>query len=37
MRITLAIDDPIIARLKETAATTGKSFTQVVNETLRAG
>ena len=37
MRTTLTIDDPIIARLKETAATSGKSFKQVVNETLRTG
>ena len=37
MRTTLTIDDPIILTLKRTAVESGKSFKQVVNETLRAG
>ena len=37
MRTTLTIDDPVIAILRQTAAESGKSFKQVINETLRAG
>ena len=37
MRTTLTIDDKIALALKERAYESGKSFKQVVNETLRAG
>ena len=37
MRTTLTIDDSIDKRLKTIAHKTGKSYKQVVNDTLRAG
>jgi hypothetical protein len=37
VRTTLTIDDQIAMALKELAHRSGKSFKQVVNETLRAG
>jgi hypothetical protein len=37
MRTTLTIDDHVAKALKELAHGSGKSFKQVVNETLRAG
>lgn len=37
MRTTLTIDDKIAAALKKRAFETGKSFKDVVNETLRDG
>ena len=37
MRTTLTIDDNIDKRLKAIAYKTGRSYKQVVNETLRAG
>jgi len=37
MRSTLTIDDNIAKALKDTAHRTGKSYKEVVNETLRAG
>ena len=37
MRTTLTIDDQLMASLKRVALESGKSFKQVVNETLRAG
>lgn len=37
MRTTLTIDDPIAQALKEMAHQTGKSYKEVVNETLRLG
>ena len=37
MRTTLTIDDELAQTLKELAYRSGKSFKEVVNETLRAG
>lgn len=37
MRTTLTLDEPIAAALKNAAHRSGKTFKQVVNETLRAG
>lgn len=37
MRTTLTIDDHIAQTLKEVAHRTGKSYKQVVNDTLRSG
>lgn len=37
MRTTLTIDDKIAKALKAAAYRSGKSFKQIVNETLRAG
>ena len=37
MRTTLTIDDKLAAALKKRAFETGKSFKEVVNETLQAG
>ena len=37
MRTTLTIDDTIAKALKDAAHRSGKSYKQVVNETLRAG
>ena len=37
MRTTLTIDDQIAKRLKEAAHRSGRSFKEVVNETLREG
>ena len=37
MRTTLTLDDPLAKALKNAAHQSGKSFKQVVNETLRAG
>ena len=37
MRTTLTIDDRTARKLKEIAHRTGKSYKQVVNETLQAG
>lgn len=37
MRTTLTIDDQIAADLKRVAYESGRSFKQVVNDTLRAG
>jgi plasmid stability protein len=37
MRTTLTIDDHVARALKERAHRSGKSFKQIVNETLRAG
>ncbi len=37
MRTTLTIDDHTDRKLKEIAHRTGKSYKEVVNETLRAG
>jgi hypothetical protein len=37
MRTTLTIDGHLARALKERAHRTGKSFKQIVNETLRAG
>ena len=37
MRTTLTIEDKTVARLKSLAHESGKSFKQVVNETLRHG
>lgn len=37
MRTTLTIDDQLAELLKEAAYRSGKSFKQVVNDTLRAG
>ena len=37
MRTTLTIDDKVAQKLKNIAHKTGKSYKQVVNETLRAG
>ena len=37
MRTTLTIDDSIAKKLKQIAHDTGKSYKQVVNETLRRG
>lgn len=37
MRTTLTIDDQLARTLKEMAHRTGKTYKEVVNETLRAG
>lgn len=37
MRTTLTLDDDLAHRLREQTRRTGKSFKQVVNETLRQG
>ena len=37
MRTTLNIDDDVLDRARELAATSGATFRQVVNEALRAG
>lgn len=37
MRTTLTIDDQLAADLKKLAFETGRSFKQVVNDTLRTG
>jgi hypothetical protein len=37
MRTTVTIDDKIAKAMKDLARKSGKSFKQVVNETLRAG
>ncbi len=37
MRTTLTLDDELAAQLKEAAFKTGRSFKEVVNETLRQG
>lgn len=37
MRTTLTIDDELAATLKESSRRSGKSFKQVLNDTLRAG
>lgn len=37
MRTTLTIDDNIAKTLKEAAHRSGKSYKEVINETLRAG
>lgn len=37
MRTTLTIDDAIARKLKQLAHETGKSYKQVVNDTLRRG
>ncbi|HEX7028710.1 MAG TPA: DUF2191 domain-containing protein [Gammaproteobacteria bacterium] len=37
MRTTLTLDDKLAAALKKRAFETGKSFKEVVNETLQAG
>jgi len=37
MRTTLTIDDQTAAELRERAHRSGKSFKQIVNETLRSG
>lgn len=37
MRTTLTIDDKLAAELKKRAYESGKSFKQVVNETIEAG
>ena len=37
MRTTLNIDDSIAKKLKDNAHQTGKSFKDIVNETLQAG
>jgi plasmid stability protein len=37
MRTTLTLDDQLAQELKEVAHKTGKSFKEVVNETLRNG
>lgn len=37
MRTTLTIDDPTARALKDLAHRTGRSFKEVVNETLRSG
>ena len=37
MRTTLTIDDNIAKALKDAAHRSGKSYKQIVNETLRAG
>jgi hypothetical protein len=37
MRTTLTIDDQLAASLKQAAHDSGKTFKQIVNETLRAG
>lgn len=37
MRTTLTLDDRLATALKKRAAETGKTFKQIVNETLRAG
>ena len=37
MRTTLTIDDELAAALKEVAYNTGRSFKDVVNQTLRRG
>ena len=37
MRTTVAIDDDLVEKLRETAAKQRQPFTKVVNETLRRG
>ncbi len=37
MRTTLTLDDQLAARLKREARRTGKSFKQIVNDTLKRG
>lgn len=37
MRTTLTIDDDVVTKLQRLSKTTGKSFKEVVNETLRLG
>lgn len=37
MRTTLTLDDDVAAKLKTAAQRTGRSFRDVVNETLRRG
>lgn len=37
MRTTLTIDDALLRQLRQKALDSGKSFKQVVNDTLRAG
>ncbi len=37
VRTTLTLDDDLAARLKEAAFRSGRSFKEVVNETLRQG
>jgi hypothetical protein len=37
VRTTVAIDDDVLEKLKETAAKRREPFTKVVNETLRRG
>jgi len=37
MRTTLTIDDALLRQLRQRALDTGKTFKQVVNDTLRAG
>lgn len=37
MRTTLTLDDDVAAKLKEEARTTGKSFKEVVNDSIRVG
>ena len=37
MRTTLTIDDGLLRQLRQKALDSGKTFKQVVNETLRAG
>jgi len=37
MRTTLTLDDDVAKALQETARTSGRSFKEVVNETLRHG
>jgi len=37
MRTTLTIDDDIVSKLQAEISVTGKSFKEVVNETLRLG
>jgi hypothetical protein len=37
MRTTLTLDDDVTAKLTEKVRATGKSFKDVVNETLRSG
>lgn len=37
MRITLTIDDSVMAELKQRAQESGRSFKEVVNDVLRAG
>ena len=37
MRTTLTVEDDLVRRLKELARTSGRSFKEVVNETIRRG
>ena len=37
MRTTLTLDDDVAAKLKEEARATGKSFKEVVNDSIRVG